>query len=923
MTNSLAIAPQRQRRDFFKKPQKGPTLAAPAAPPQEPQQVGDQLLDMRRYEPGNQTQAIQAIENFVGNQGGLAKASQWAMEAQIKKAEKDADELRKQRAEAYQQNAKIGEETALLEKKKKYAEAKNNRLANPWTRFFFYDKEAEAAAVEATINLTAWGGVNVNRLARENNDAKIANDLNAKAKEFQEKYSYIPQGFQTGIIEPALAKVQSDIKKKIIEARFELRDEEAVRTGRTTTVKGLKNMLAMIKTSGGGLQKEAIALGTNSVMEAYQGLYTHFGNEKLAAEHLASYFNNLWIDADTPGSEGFGENDFGELATGPLMQRVIRDIKTPKTGISFGDLVMKNGKTISQLIEEGSMRSYDFQHKKSLMRIKEIDSAAKNWKSDQEKEAIDRINAWEDENGRPPRENELKILAGEHWEASDEGARTAANYSDADALKLVYDQYKLPTRNPTSEELSDWESLVENMTNRGERLDDEQRYQLRILGQGRLISKNDIGVENWRSTKRTQLRNTLLRDLQDVVKETMDSSPEMKTIKLQGADGKLKKESMEIAIGKAQRELSYEFPQKIEEMLNDIVSTQGEEALTDPTTRRTIFDTLSKNIKSRPIYSSPNTWVVISPLEGQAIGVPRKPVPQYTRATKNEDGSWNIQPLSLDNFDTVNRIGQRHLYDQPNNVRALINSQFVFDSIQLEEITRALTTGYMGDVSNSTREAIASFRSATNDAVPLSEVLINQITRYRGKSPSKALAERWNGFSHKLENAFVTYDAAPPNFKQTDAAIKREDYKAGVNRDGQTVNRVRFRLVRPVGQVGVMQLPSPISGDIVDSGVSDELGNYIVIRAAVRGTGYKAGDRVVISGGSSIPADVKGYISIGTPIMVTGGADTTTGGLDPGVLQMSIYGPGEGFPLRADQKGQNFQRTFIEQNLYPLIRRTK
>ncbi len=34
MTNSLAIAPQRQRRDFTKKPQKGPTLAAPATPAQ-------------------------------------------------------------------------------------------------------------------------------------------------------------------------------------------------------------------------------------------------------------------------------------------------------------------------------------------------------------------------------------------------------------------------------------------------------------------------------------------------------------------------------------------------------------------------------------------------------------------------------------------------------------------------------------------------------------------------------------------------------------------------------------------------------------------------------------------------------------------------------------------------------------------------
>ena len=114
MTNSLAITPQRQRRDFTKKPQRGPTIAAPAAPAQEPQQVGDQLLDMRRFEPGNQKQANESIQNFVGKQGGLSQLSQWAMEAHVKKAEKDAQALREQRAEAYMQFGKIADETERL-----------------------------------------------------------------------------------------------------------------------------------------------------------------------------------------------------------------------------------------------------------------------------------------------------------------------------------------------------------------------------------------------------------------------------------------------------------------------------------------------------------------------------------------------------------------------------------------------------------------------------------------------------------------------------------------------------------------------------------------------------------------------------------------------------------------------------------------
>ena len=76
----------------------------------------------------------------------------------------------------------------------------------------------------------------------------------------------------------------------------------------------------------------------------------------------------------------------------------------------------------------------------------------------------------------------------------------------------------------------------------------------------------------------------------------------------------------------------------------------------------------------------------------------------------------------------------------------------------------------------------------------------------------------------------------------------------------------------------------------------------------------------MISGGSRILV-TSGRVSIGQQVMLTGGLDTVTGGLNPGQLQMTIFNPGEGFPARIDQNVQSPQVELLQLNVYPHIRR--
>ena len=921
MTNSLAIAPQRQRRDFFKKPQKGPTLAAPATPAREPVQVGDQLLDMRRYEPGNQAQAIQAIENFVGNQGGLSKLSQWAMEAHIKKAEKDADELRKQRAEAYIQVGKINEDTAALEKKKKFAEAKANRLANPWTNFFYYDKLSREAATEAVIKLNAWGGNNVTRLANNNDDAAVSHELNNKAKEIQEKFANIPQTWQTGVIEPQLAASQAEIKKAVYEKRFELADQRVVSTAQTQVIGGFKNAIRIIKASKGALTEDSTNLIRFSTLEAQKTLIDHFGDEKTANAYLAGFFKKLYIDTDNPTDPGYGKNDLGEYLMGPQIMVALKG-STTKDGIEIGELRDKDGVSINYILQQGFTQAYNVYDAAAKAELAQIKTVQKTWNLRQ-KENADKVlsDFKEANNGRLPTPEERQDLAEDHLRGLDNDF-SKSGQTQKEGTDDIYKLYMGPVKIPARGVLSQWKSKVNAMNRRGEYLDEAEKAELRTYGQYDLIQSNTQAVDQWRSDETTALREGVIQDLKDETERRIMSHESLATTAQESKLGTKKESTAKLAVGVAQQRLS----QEVDDIVNDEIDkalAADENALGDAKTRRTIFENINSRLEKQPQYSDPNHYYNINQPDGTALFTEYELIPDVSVTTKNKDGSWNIEPLSLDNLETWSTTARKNgLPNEPAEIDRILNNQFIFDERQMNEVIRALTTANTKELSSDTKKILENFNYATNGVKPLNEVILQQALRYVGDGVPAAQKELWQKSSNLLKGSLVHYTVVPPNFTQYDLALEAKDYNPGITADGKLLNRVRFRLRRPDGQVGNNGIPSPIGGSIIDSGTNDTYGNYIIIRASTNGKGFRKGDRIMISGGSKILVN-SGQVSVGRKLMLTGGSGTVTGGLSPGYLQMTLFNPGEGFPDRLDQKPQSFQVDFVEENLYPLIRRIR
>ena len=475
------VTPQRKRRDYTKKAQRPATGGIPAPPPTEPRQAGGQLLDMRQYEKGNWGEAINAIEDFVGKQGGLSTLSKWQFEDHVEKQRKAAEDLRKQRTQAYADMAAISDETKKLQRKNKFEEAQQNRTANPWLRFFYYDGLSRDAANEASLDYNSWAGRNLSKLSKENDDSVISLKLTKKATELADKYNYLPKAFLENVVKAKLGSQQYEIKKKIIEKRFDNSDDLANKTARTTTIKGIKNAVKLIKSSKGELTADGMKALETAVQESRASLIAYYGDEKIANKIVGSFFQKLWIDVDNPGNKLAGKNDLGEYLTGEHLKLSLHGIKT-KDGIPFGDLVVgEKGETINNYIDSSFKSAYSLIDMAEKATLHQLKTAGKAWTKDQDQVMYNKIADKEKELGRTLTPQERQELAEEQVREATEAGLDQSGKPGAEAIKYIWDLYATPKKVPTEQQQLDFSRRVAEKGSRGEFLDDEFISELRSM----------------------------------------------------------------------------------------------------------------------------------------------------------------------------------------------------------------------------------------------------------------------------------------------------------------------------------------------------------------------------------------------------------------------------------------------------------
>lgn len=916
MTSSFGITPQRQLRDYTAQPEKPAALPKPAEPATEPQRVGGQLIDARSFQQDVTTaQTLKSIEQFLGDQGVFAKESAAYFERYKEQKKEEALNLYKQEALAYQQSIENSKDVKALEKKGDSELATQLRVTNPWTNFFYYTLKAEDASNDVGYNLAAWGENNLDDLAKTKDPAARKAAIALQAKKFLEPYQDLPAAFITGKIDPVIASVQSKLSAKVVERSFELKNLEIIDVSRQHLRNGIaqvakaaqaRDQSGVVRAQG---QLEGIFRQTLGYLEEVHGY-----KERKGTEVIAAALDKLWIDENNDGL-----NDIGNFLTGDTVVAALAKVKT-KDGISLSELVYDDkGSTIGALVQDQYADALGKDEKRSTAMQASITRQAKDWGRKYEEEAYQ----WQLQNpNATPEQINARIKERSDFVMSDRNERLLSDKSLPEIQEFFKKIYTPMEELVTPGQMADDQTFADDLNRQGKPFPREFLNNLRGKPYAaELIIANAKAVGDAKD-KTTQLtRAKLLTDLKNALKDRFLTSDAMRAISSESSDTReQKKRYTNSAVIQANRYLDVIGAKEVNDAVYE--ARQNGLDLRDPKVVDDIFRRLNDKLSKQEQFNNPEFYYNLGSDNKKVFGAPSNRVPSVSFEKQRANKSWEITPRHTDNLLMWSRMAKPVLGASPSTARSFLNQQFLFSEQELQTLGAALVNPNASQsMPTSIRQKLENFNFATNNRIPISEVVTTQVFRYTGSNNDQVKTMMKNN-AKILEARLKPPAAAPALPKQSDLVfyVNKADHRHSANRAVDTSIRTAS------GQMANNPVPSPVSGEVIyNSAVSGQVaghGHVVVIRASSGGNGYKAGDRILISHGSRVV--IRGNrVTAGQTIMLTGGPGTTTGNADPGVIHIQRFQPGPGaFPLTSEQyKNQADQNSFVRGAMFPLFQR--
>lgn len=924
MTYSFGISPQREVRQATELPQQPAALPAPAQPAREPQRVGGQLLYARQFQPDTRTaETIKSVEDFVAKNGTYEQLTDLEFERYKKDKKEQALRLYQQETLAAQQSTAIALDTHALQKRNEFALARQNRLSNPWINFFYYDKKANVVADEVSISLTGWGDKNIDKLAELPDNGEVSAQITQKSQDLLKSYRDIPSAFVSGIIEPKVAAVQKQLKKKVHLQKIKFAEQRIISTGRTIFVGGISNVVKYMRQGLGDPTVMANSQGllTKALVDTQDFLINQNGySQRQANKIVLGYFDNMFIETD-----GDGQNDLGDYLTTEALVSAWSKVRTIDGGIPFTEIRdEETGESIATKLGSVITKAMTQEEKRLSAMAATARRAAKNWKGNE----TDVSGQWHIEN--PNATNAEKVAQAK---AHLDEIRKTNEWRNIDLdwngiTEFINDLYKPGTRQLSSREQADLERQAAEYGRNGQAFPEDFLSAIEDTPiQPRLLTQNAKDISEYNSSQVVKVREDLARAIKAQITNRITTHSTLAGVSDLGAQGDEMVRLAKEAAGEAERM----FDSDGITLLNDLVyqaRTRGED-LTDPKVYNRILDEVDGYLASQRMYSDPTFYYNLTqkdrskPFSARAVNYP-----EISSQTRDSNGAWKIQINSQDNLYSWSKFARPILSSNTDEARDLIKDSFIFTEDQLKEVTRAMITGKIDGVSKDTREVLANFRIATGNKLSASEIFKEQALKYVGNL-NRDQNKRFTDNASSIDAQLTSYDAAPGKaLEPADVTVVVNNWRHDHGLEKGKRNAVDVTFMRPGGQVGNIPIPSPVSGKVLFAGAVPGYGNTVVIEADRNGNGYQANDRILIAHGSKMYFTQeqidqgKARVRVGTPVMNTGGVGTTTGTTTaPGVVHFQLFYPGQGFPMRADQKPQVSQNNFIRRALFPLIRR--
>jgi murein DD-endopeptidase MepM/ murein hydrolase activator NlpD len=916
MTSSFGITPQRQVRDLVAAPVRPTAPAEPARPAGIPQQVGGQLLYAASYQPDNRlASTVKSIEDFIGRDGAFTNVSNILFERQKQDAYQQAKDLISSEVVAYKDSIENAKETQVLKKAGDSELARQNQLRNPWVNFFYYDTKATNAGKEVSIQLANWGKTQVEKLAEIEDPGQRAALIAAKAEEFMQPYKDIPKAFKAAKIDPLLSSIGFDLKKAVQEKSYERRVLTDQNTATEKFLGSVRLGASIVKGSFGSEQgttfaADAIQNGYNEARGYYVNVRGY--SEKEFNALLFKEIPNLFIDKN-----GDGYNDIGESYSYLNFAKALGEIKTAE-GQSLLNLRNDKGDTLRQALEEGAVKAVKAQETFEGSVERGIQRVQREFKRNQ-------ANSSTQFYAQNPNPNDDQIVS--QREAAKANARQLAargllpdGMSVADAFDQIDKLYPFQSKDISPEQQARLQIEVDDLIAQGvtqmpadlaARLEGTPAYGRALVA----FAKSQREAANPATQKTT---DSIVRSLLGGLKGNFQSKDEqLQNAAKMGKGGDLIEKYLQPAVLQSSQRLKAEGTIYIRRKLSE--AAQRGENINDPTVQLRITQDAQNFFYQRPEYSDVDAYYNITDLG--KIGKPKK---QPTIGFSTQDkatGKWKIDIQDADNRASFAAVARPYFANNPAAARSYLSAEFVLNEKELGEINKALATGSMAGLSQSTRRSLGNLQTAFGNKISTAELVQKQISKFFDGNIPPSYREN----ALKLQVATRT-PVAGTGVKPQDTLLYVSKWTHNHSKAGNQA--VDFFIERGNQAQSANPLPSPISGIVRFAGKSGGFGNTVVIEALENGPGYRRGDRLLFGHAARLNVQVGQRVNRGQFLLVAGDQSptnsvpgrSTTGTGDKGHLHSQLFRPGQGFPSTKDQYGQETQNTFVRKNLFPLFR---
>jgi murein DD-endopeptidase MepM/ murein hydrolase activator NlpD len=408
--------------------------------------------------------------------------------------------------------------------------------------------------------------------------------------------------------------------------------------------------------------------------------------------------------------------------------------------------------------------------------------------------------------------------------------------------------------------------------------------------------------------------DAILKSLLGGLKGNFQSKDEqLKAAAAQGKAGDAKEKFLQPAVVQASQRLKAEGTVYIRRKLSE--AAQRGENINDPAVQLRISQDAQNYFYQRPEYSDVDSYYDITNL--QSIGK-AKGGPVLGSSKKDADGRWQINIQDADNRASFAAIARPSFVNNPRAAINYLENNFVLNEKELGEINKALITGDMSVLSQSTKRSLGNLNTAFNLRTPV--IAYRQLLKFFDVT---SLPQAIRDNAQKFEAATKT-PVAGTGVKPQDTLL----YVYSGNHAHSGNRAVDFQIERGNRAQTANPLPSPISGIVRFSGQVQGFGNTVVIEALESGPGYRRGDRLLLGHAARLNVQTGQRVNRGQPVLVAGDTSpinsvpgrSSTGTGTPGHLHSQLFRPGQGFPNQKDQYGQETQNSFFRTSMYPLFR---